>query len=256
MKSILFTFFLAIIGQFLSAQVNYTYDGQSYSFTPAYQAKLNLSPNNVSIDLLEEELPDLDKIEDNQDIHHPYRLLLHLENMRSNFPVSPEDTVILRTTQLEVNLAEQSQATAYVNSNSERVATAKEKLEAKKKAQEAKMKALMKRIQEGDMSAAEELEKLSQELVVEAQGEINGMGELNAPVSERFYDFVISQPVENNTRWISLIPTQGTLRVNVLNRNEAVISFSGMAIKQSEDPHEAKPLELTIRTTFNEVQTD
>ncbi len=250
MKPYLKLLSVTIIALFLSSisfsqTITYSFDGQSRTYKSIYKAELTKNIDEINIYLLEEKLPDLDKMQDGELIHHPEAMNLLLAGVTEMFPISPKNKLVLTTTYFQRGQTEFEQGTEIANKTAKALEASKPKMETEVKKREEKIKELSKRIQQGDMAATEELQKVAAELEAIINGEMEKLPNDEIKLTSKYFDVFINMPSEDASQWQNVIAVSGTLTVDHLNDNRLKASFSGMAIYESEELEEARPLSVS-----------
>ncbi|MGB5982137.1 MAG: hypothetical protein WBG46_08340 [Nonlabens sp.] len=238
----------------LSQTVQYSFDGKSRSYKSLFKAELTKSKEEINIYLLESKMPDLDKIQDNELIDHPEAMNISLVGILNQFPISRKNSTVLSTTSFERTTSEYEQNLELAGQTSKALETSKLKLEEEIKKRESKIQKLTKRVQEGDMTAVEELEKVAEEMNAIINGELQKIPDSDVELTTTFFDILINMPSEDASRWQKVIPVSGALTIKQLDNKRFVASFDGMAVYESGDMEEAHSLSVIWDIPFTSVE--
>lgn len=203
-----------------------TYD-KNYSFTNLEVAQASLSNKGISLILSEVDTRNLDY--DGSKVKPHYRLIIDVDALyKLPFPIKPSDSVRFYTTQLQTDLNYNLKVDKFLKSSKGKKAKFDaEKLKKKAQSKQARIKALSKRVANGDMSAMKELEKITQELTNESE-DIADRVNIKEETEKSTFDLVFldyKTQVENKL-------LSGYIYIKEFSKNRFVATFSGKFISE------------------------
>ncbi|ARN78037.1 hypothetical protein BST97_08510 [Nonlabens spongiae] len=237
-----------------SQTITYTFDGQSRTYKAVYKAELTKNSDEFNVNLLEEKLPDLDKLQDGVLINHPEAMNILIVGMTQCFPIKMDKPLVMKTTQFERGMSEYEQGNEIADKTRAVLKDSKPRLDAEIKKREEKMKQLSKRIQQGDMAAMDELQKVAAELEAIISGEMEKLPDDEIELTSQYFGVFINMPSQDKSRWLNVLPVSGVLTVEILNEKQFKGRFSGLGIYESGKIEDAQPLTVEWNVPLTEFK--
>lgn len=222
--------FVAILFLFLSfsifSQTTISYD-KKYIVGNLEVAEASISDKGISLILSEVDTRNKDY--DGNNVKPHYKIIVDVNSLSNlKFPIKASDSVMLNTTSLQQNLNFNLKAEKFANSSKgKKLDVDAKKLRKKAASKQERIKALSKRVANGDMTALKEIEKISKELTNEAENIVNQVD--------------VKEEKEKSTFGLSFIDTKsqvesrllaGHIYIKEFNKNRFVAVFSGKFITE------------------------
>ena len=224
-NKIIATLFLFLSFNIFS-QTTISYD-KKYVIGNLEVAEASISDHGISLNISEVDTRNKDY--DGNNVKPHYKIIVDVNSLKNiKFPIKASDSVMFNTTSLQQNLNYNLRADKFINSSKGKKADLDaKKLRKKAASKQERIKALSKRVANGDMSALKEIEKISKELTNDAQNVVKQIN-IKEEKGKSTFDLVFidsKAQVENKL-------LVGHIYIKEFNKNRFVAVFSGKFITE------------------------